>query len=227
MDDSNMHETNASLQHVEVLMARMTGDEKHDAAATSTLHALWVLYDVLRIEPGQVGRDRLYLSRGHGPMAYYAILAARGLIPESWLQDWCSFDSPLGLHPDRNLVSAVEISSGSLGHGLPLAVGSAIGLRAQRHCSRVVVLVGDGELDEGSNHEALELAAALGLGNLSVIVVDNSSASYGGQGQIAARFATEGWQVAAVNGRSLPQLRAALTARAEMPNVVIARIGDQ
>jgi transketolase len=100
-------------------------------------------------------------------MAYYAVLADRGFFPESWLADWVAWDSPLGYHPDRNLVPGVEISSGSLGHGLPLAVGSALGLRAQGIGSRVVVLVGDAELDEGSNHEALELAAALALDALT------------------------------------------------------------
>src|SRR5512139_838379 len=144
------------------LMARMTGDEKHSSAATSTLDVLWVLYDrVLRVSPATIGdpsRDRFYLSKGHGPMAYYATLAAKGFFPVEWLADWASFDSPLGHHPDRTLVPGVEISSGSLGHGLPLAVGRELGLMRQGIDSRVVVLVGDAELDEGSNHEAIELA---------------------------------------------------------------------
>ena len=102
----------------------------------------------------------------------------RGLHPRAWLAGWASYDSPLGYHPDRNLVPGVEISCGSLGHGLPLAVGTALGLRAQGIDARVVVLVGDAELDEGSNHEAVELAAALGLDALTVVVVDNRSSSY-------------------------------------------------
>ena len=138
------------------LMALMTGDEKHSVAATSTLDVLWVLYDrVLDVSPETIAdpaRDRFYLSKGHGPMAYYATLAAKGFIPVDWLAGWASYDSPLGYHPDRNLVPGVEISSGSLGHGLPLALGSALGLRAQGLDSRIVVLVGDAELDEGSNH---------------------------------------------------------------------------
>ncbi len=116
-------------------MSLMTGDEKHSAAATSTLDVLWVLYDgILDVSPDTVAdpaRDRFYLSKGHGPMAYYSVLAAKGFFPVSWLEDWASYDSPLGHHPDRTLVPGVEISSGSLGHGLPLAVGTALGLRAQ------------------------------------------------------------------------------------------------
>ena len=107
----------------------------------------------------------------------------------------------------------VEISSGSLGHGLPLAVGTALGLRAQGIGARVVVLVGDAELDEGSNHEALELAAALGLDALTVVVVDNRSSSYAVPGRIAARFETEGWQVATVDGRDHDALEKALSER--------------
>jgi transketolase len=137
------------------LMTAMTGDEKHGPSATSTLDVLWVLYDrVLRVSPETVddpGRDRFLLSKGHGPAAYYAVLAAKGFFPEEWLPRFGSEDSPLGYHPDRNLVPGVEISSGSLGHGLPLGVGLAHGLLARGLTEpRVFVLVGDAELDEGS-----------------------------------------------------------------------------
>jgi transketolase len=185
-----------------------------------------VLYErVLEVSPETIDdphRDRFLLSKGHGPMAYYAVLCDRGFLPESWLASWGSFDSPLGYHPDRNLVPGVEISSGSLGHGLPLAVGTAIGLRAQGIAARVVVLVGDAELDEGSNHEALELAAALGLGALTVVVIDNGSSSYAVPGRIAERFATEGWHAVTVDGRDHGELEAALSARPGRPNVVVA-----
>jgi len=207
------------------LMSVMTGDEKHSAAATSTLDVLWVLHDrVLDLRPDHPDRDRFLLSKGHGPMAYYATLVAQGRVPEEWLADWGSFDSPLGFHPDRNLVPGVEISSGSLGHGLPLAVGMALGLRAQGRPSRVVVLVGDAELDEGSNAEALALAAALGLSALTVVVVDNHSASYDQSRRLPARFAAEGWDVAVVDGRDHAALEATLRARHGRPNVVIADI---
>src|SRR6478752_2632361 len=196
-------------------MTLMTGDEKHSAAATSTLDVIRVLYErVLDVSPetvGDDGRDRFLLSKGHGPMAYYAVLCSQGFFPEEWLVGWASYGSPLGHHPDRNLVPGVEISSGSLGHGLPLAVGTALGLRAQGLPSRIVVMVGDAELDEGSNHEALELAAALRLDGLTVVVVDNRSSSYAVPGRIHERFATEGWQVESVDGRDQDALERALT----------------
>lgn len=215
------------------LMSLMTGDEKHTAAATSTLDVLWVLYDsVLDVSPESVTdpyRDRFLLSKGHGPMGYYAVLAAKGFVPVSWLGDWASFGSPLGHHPDRTLVPGVEISSGSLGHGLPLAVGTALGLRAQGIESRVVVLVGDAELEEGSNHEAVEVAAALELGALTVVVADNRSASYAQPGRIAERFRTEGWHTVDVDGHDHDRLAAALGRRPRLrgaPSVVVAHVRE-
>jgi transketolase len=220
------------VDNIQRLLTLMTGDEKHDLASYSTLDVLRVLYErVLDVTPATLDdphRDRFLLSKGHGPAAYYAVLCDRGFFPESWLRDWGTFDSPLGYHPDRNLVPGVEISSGSLGHGLPLAVGTALGLRAQGIDARVVVLVGDAELDEGSNHEALELAAALALDRLTVVVVDNRSSSYAVPGRIAKRFATEGWQVDTVDGRDHAALEAALSERpVGVPNAVVATVLDR
>jgi len=179
---------------------------------------LWVLYDqVLRVSPGTAGdpgRDRFLLSKGHGPAAYYAVLAAKGFIPESWLADFGSASSRLGYHPDRNLIPGVEIASGSLGHGLPLAVGLAHGLLAQGlSAPRVYVLVGDAELDEGSNSEAIVYAGAVGLPNLTVVAVDNRSSSYGwGPGGIEAHFAVSGWSSVRVSGRDHAALASAFRA---------------
>ncbi|MEU5095232.1 transketolase [Streptomyces sp. NPDC020996] len=212
------------------LMGLMTGDEKHGPAATSTLDALWVLYDrVLRVTPERAGdpeRDRFLLSKGHGPMAYYAVLAAKGFVPVEWLPGFGSYDSPLGHHPDRLLVPGAEIGSGSLGHGLPIAVGTALGLRAQGlHEPRVWVLIGDAELDEGSNHEAIAFAGPAGLGQLHTVVVDNASASHARPGGIAARFEAAGWSAVTVDGRDHQALYDAFTApHPGRPHVVVARV---
>ncbi len=216
------------------LMTLMTGDEKHGPSATSTLDVLWVLYDqVLRVSPETIddpGRDRFLLSKGHGPAAYYAVLAAKGFIPESWLAGFGSAGSPLGYHPDRNLIPGVEIASGSLGHGLPLAVGVAHGLIARGlrglggAAPRVFVLVGDAELDEGSNSEAVVYAGAVGLPNLIVVAVDNASSSYGwGPGGIEAHFAVGGWSVTRVDGRDHAALLAAFGA-GPGPRLVVAGV---
>jgi transketolase len=213
------------------LMTQMTGDEKHLPSATSTLDVLWVLYDrVLRVTPehaGDPGRDRFLLSKGHGPAAYYAVLAAKGFVPESWLPGFGGFGSRLGHHPDRTLIPGVEIGSGSLGHGLPLAVGLAHGLRVTQGAAgpRVFVLIGDAELDEGSNHEAIVYAGAVGLPNLTVIAVDNQSASHGwGAGGIESHFAVSGWSAIRVNGRDHDALYSALTTAPGRPHVVVATV---
>jgi transketolase len=220
------------------LMTMMTGDEKHGPSATSTLDVLWVLYDrVLRVSPDTVddpGRDRFLLSKGHGPAAYYAVLAAKGFFPESWLAGWGSAVSPLGYHPDRSLVPGVEIASGSLGHGLPLGVGLAHGLLARGlSAPRVYVLVGDAELDEGSNNEAIVYAGAVRLPNLTVVAVDNQSSSYGwGPGGIEAHFAVGGWSVVRVSGRDHAALAAAFSAGSSVagpwlvagPRLVVATV---
>ncbi len=178
----------------------MTGDEKHNPAAFSTLDVLWVLYDRV-LGDG----DRFLLSKGHGPMAYYAVLAAKGLIPEEELDHFGQFDSILGHHPDRVLLSPAGMSSGSLGHGLPMAVGVALTGR------RTFVLVGDGELDEGSNWEAVQFAGRARINELTAIVIDNRSATYGWPGGIAQRFDAEGWDALTIDGRDHDQIEMVLS----------------
>lgn len=227
-NDTALLTTDDDRDRLTGLMSLMTGAEKHTHAATSTLDVLWVLYDqALRVTPETVDdqhRDRFLLSKGHGPMAYYAVLAAKGFIDPALLPGFGSFDSPLGHHPDRTLIPGVEIGSGSLGHGLPLAVGTALGLRAQGLLDPAVwVLVGDAELDEGSNHEALAYAGAAGLSRLHAVVIDNDSATHGWRGGIASRFEAAGWSAVTVDGRDHDALRAAFTTpHPDRPLAVVA-----
>jgi transketolase len=221
--------TTLGYDDLPALLTLLTGDEKHDRSALSTLDVLWVLYDrVLRVdagEPDDPDRDRFLLSKGHGPAAYYAVLAAKGFVDADSLADFGGFESRLGYHPDRMLIPGVEISSGSLGHGLPIAVGMTLALDARRRGdARVVCLVGDAELDEGSNWEAVQLAGRLGLGRLTVAVVDNQSSTYHWPGGIAARFELEGWSSADVDGRDHEALERALTTTGDQPHVVVAEV---
>jgi transketolase len=215
----------APTDQLRSLVTRMTGDEKHAPSAHSTLDVLWVLYDrVLRIRPDTVDepdRDRFLLSKGHGPAAYYAVLAVKGFFPTEWLDGLGGWNSPLGHHPDRVLIPGVEVGTGSLGHGLGLAVGTAHGLRAQGYRdARTFVLVGDAELDEGSNHEAIAYAAAIGL-PLTAIVIDNQSSTHGWPGGIASRF--PGWVASVINGRDHDEIERALHIRHhDRPNVIVA-----
>jgi transketolase len=211
------------------LLTLQTGDEKHDSSAYSTLDVLWVLYDcILNVDPSRLDdpeRDRFLLSKGHGPTAYYAVLAAKGFIPVESLASFGGRDSALGYHPDRTLVPGVEISSGSLGHGLPIAVGTALALDARDiDEARVFCLVGDGELDEGSNWEAVQLAGRLSLSRLTTIVVDNASATYGWPGGIERRFELEGWDALRVDGRDHAAIAGALERRSDRPLCVVAEV---
>ena len=164
-------------------------------------------------------RDRFLLSKGHGPAAYYAVLAAKGFVDaEEPGRLRRASTSRLGYHPDRLLVPGVEISSGSLGHGLPIALGMTLALDARQQAgARVVCLVGDAELDEGSNWEAVQLAGRLGLGRLTVVVVDNRSSTYHWPDGVGARFALEGWSAARVDGRDHDALERALAATGARP----------
>jgi transketolase len=194
------------------LMERLKGDEKHDWAANSTYDVLWVLFDrVLGDE------DRFLLSKGHGPMAYYAVLAEKGLIPVDELDRFGEFDGMLGHHPDR-LLLGYGISSGSLGHGLGMAIGVALTGR------RTFVLVGDGELDEGSNWEAIQYAGRARVAGLTAIVIDNHSATYGWPGGIARRFDAEGWDAVTIDGRDHDAIERALSHRGAQPRAVIAEV---
>ena len=206
--------TTASYDTLPSLLTRLTGDEKHDRSSLSTLDTLWVLFDRV-LGPD----DAFVLSKGHGPAAFYAVLAAKGLMPVGELDRFGQFDSPLGYHPDRTLVPAAGIGSGSLGHGLPIAVGRALAGRT------VYVLLGDGELDEGSNWEAVQYAGRVGLTSLTAIVVDNLSSTYHWPGGVDARFRLEGWETARVDGRDHDALAAALgSASTEGPRCVVAEV---
>jgi transketolase len=211
------------------LAALATGDEKHEASSYSTLDALLVLYGrVLRVrpdDPGWEGRDRFLLSKGHGPAAFYAVLAWRGFFPAEWLPTFMRRGTRLGGHPDRLLVPGVEVSTGSLGHGLAMGIGTALALRARGRDSRCVVMTGDAELNEGSNWEAILLAPSLQLSNLTLVVIDNHSSSLP-LAPLDAKLAAFGWDVVTVDGRDHDSLERALLRRGEAPAAVVAEVED-
>ncbi|SRR6266487_5732252 len=216
------------LTYVKNLMALATGDEKHDTSAHSTLDVLWVLYDrILHYDPAHPyseKRDRFVLSKGHGPLAFYAILAAKGFFPSSALKNFETWEGFLGGHPDRNQVPGVEASTGSLGHGLPMAIGIALALRARKSDRRVFVLIGDGECNEGSIWESILLAGNLALSNLTCIVINNHSSTLS-LGNLAEKFTTFAWSATTINGRSHTQIEQALSQRdPQHPTAVIAEI---
>ena len=210
------------------LMTLASGDEKHDPSAYSTLDVLWVLYDrILHYDPTNPqseDRDRFILSKGHGPLVLYAILAQKGFFPKTELEKFLKWDGILGGHPDRNLVPGIEASTGSLGHGFPMAIGVALALRAKRIDRRVYVLIGDGESNEGSVWEAVLLAGNLHIENLTAILINNHSSTRN-LGNIVEKYESFGWQARVVNGRDTGAIESALSSPAvDQPSLVIAEV---
>jgi transketolase len=210
------------------LISLASGDEKHDPSAYSTMGVLSVLYDRIlhydAAKPQHEDRDRFILSKGHGPVVLYALLAQKGFFPTAELEKFLQWDGILGGHPDRNHVPGVEASTGSLGHGFPMAIGVALALKAKKIKRRVYVLIGDGETNEGAIWEAILLAGNLGLTNLTTILIDNRSSSRE-LGDIAAKFRTFGWEAATVNGRDEDAIEQALASPADdRPSLLVAEV---
>ncbi len=155
----------------------------HVGSAFSVIDILRVLYDdVLRFDsanPKWAGRDRCILSKGHGCLALYALLADKSFFPDAELDRFCAADGILGGHPDATKVPGVEASTGALGHGLSIGLGMALHLRVARSNSRVFVILGDGECNEGSVWVAAMCAGKHRLANLTAIVDYNKHQAYG------------------------------------------------
>lgn len=191
----------------------------HLSSSMSILEIVNVLlYEVMKFDaksPNAFNNDRIILSKGHAALSLYAILYQLGCITKEQLYSYSKFNSILGEHPDRNKVPAVDVSTGSLGHGLPNAVGMAIGFKAQSLDNKVYVIIGDGEANEGTNWESAYVADKLNLNNLVCIVDDNNSASH--TPDLGAKFTSFGWEVRTINGNSIDEVRKALTIPSEKP----------
>lgn len=196
------------------------GGRGHVGSAFSLVEILRVLYDdVLRYDPGNPRwpqRDRFILSKGHGCLALYVLLAEKGFFPEAELWRFCKTDGILGGHPEAGKVPGVEASTGSLGHGLPIGVGFALNARHEQAAHRVFVVASDGESNEGSVWEAALCAAKHKLSNLTVLVDYNKQQSYSTTYEVldldpfADKWRAFGFAVEEADGHSVEQLRAAL-----------------
>lgn len=179
--------------------------------------------------PADDNRDRLILSKGHGVIAQYAALKQIGLLNDEDLKSFKQNDTKLYAHPSMNLKSGIEFSSGSLGQGLSLGVGTALALkRKQNGTSRIFVVLGDGECDEGSVWEAAMSAVSFGLNNLTAIV-DRNRLQYDGDTEtvlplenFAEKWRAFGWDVEECNGHDTDELVNILSAKREKPFVLIA-----
>lgn len=193
------------------------GQRGHIGSSMSLVEIMRVLYDdILRFrphEPKWAGRDRMILSKGHGCIALYILLADKGYFPVETLDTFCHRDSILGGHPESNKVPGVEASTGALGHGLSIGVGMALAARMQKRDSRIFVVMGDGEINEGSVWEAALCAGKHKLSNLTAIIDYNKIQSAGPTREIqdleplADKWRAFGFEPVEVDGHDVDALR--------------------
>ena len=216
-------EASSVARYIRVQAARMIHRAKssHLGSALSMADLLAVLYTrTLRIDPNRpdwAERDRFVLSKGHACAPLYAVLAMRGFFPEDWLEDFYQDGAHLAGHATHVGVPGVEVSTGSLGHGLPIACGMALAGKRDGRAYRVFTLLSDGECDEGSVWEAALFAPHHRLDNLIVIVDYNKIQSLGtikevlGLEPFAAKWQAFGWAVREIDGHNVEEIDRVLT----------------
>lgn len=217
-----------------VVQALEGGGRGHLGSSMSMIEILHVLYSFhLNITPENFGspdRDRFILSKGHGCLALYAILAEKGFIPKEELTTFCKVDSRLGGHPERGKIPGVEASTGALGHGLPIGVGMAIAAKIRRQNHKIVVLTGDGEINEGSVWEAAMSASKHKLSNLTVMVDYNKLQSYGITKEVldleplVDKWKSFGFETVEMDGHNIEEIKSVLARlpfNKEKPSAII------
>lgn len=208
----------------------------HIGGGMSMLDMLVVLYfkymNIDTDHPDDPDRDRFVLSKGHGAIGYVPTLAERGFFDKELLLSFNKFKSPFGMHPDSLKIPGCDVSTGSLGHGLPMAVGLAMGARMQKKDFYTYCMVGDGELNEGSNWEAAMAAAHYKMDHLLVFVdrnmqmIDGPVEQIMGLEPLADKWRAFGWECLEIDGHDLNEIAKAIDHAKEIndkPVVIIAR----
>ncbi len=219
-----------------VIQLSHQGRTPHLGSSLSCVDILAELYlnhiKIDPISPEAPDRDRFFLSKGHAVTTLYAILAKQGFFPESELDaDYAEPGSRLPEHPSRNCVPGIEASTGSLGHGLGLACGVALGNRIQNIDANVYALLSDGECNEGSIWEAAMTAPAMKLDRVCAIVDVNKWQATGRSSEVLnleplhEKFAAFGWETTRIDGHNFSEIEAALNAfpaQSGKPTAIIA-----
>lgn len=214
------------------LQAVVEAGAGHIGGEMSAIDILTALYfRVLRIwpeDPKRPDRDRFVLSKGHVALALYVTLAKRGFLPEAEISTFLKPHSRLNGHPNCTKVPGVETNTGPLGHGLPVAVGMAKAAQLTGAAYHTYVLTGDGEMQEGSNWEAISAATQFGLTNLTLII-DHNRFQQGAAlkdtnnlAPFASKLAAFGWDVSEINGNAMAEIVPALERRGERPHCIVA-----
>ena len=219
----------------EILRMIVNAKGTHIASAFSIVEITLYLYEkILKINPKKPSdpkRDKFVLSKGHGCAALYVILANKGFFNKKELGRYCSENGILGGHPDSLRIPGVETSTGSLGHGLSVALGFALANKVNKSPSRVYCLIGDGEANEGSIWEAAQVAPHHRLDNLTVILDNNKLMISGFAKDILdplsfpEKFRSFGWNVISVDGHSFLKLSKAFEEAKKKkgrPTIIIA-----
>ena len=217
-----------------VWRALRAGGSGHAGGSCSAADILAALYfHRMRIRPAEPewpDRDRFVLSKGHANAALGAVLAQAGFIDDALLDRFYGYESPFGMHPDIK-VNGVEMCTGALGHGLSIGTGMALGARMQKQTFHTFVMVGDGELHEGSNWEAAMAASHYRLANLTVIVDFNKISQSGPLTELisidplADKWRAFGWEVREIDGHNMTEIVAifdALPLNTVRPSAIIA-----
>lgn len=219
----------------DIVKATWSAQASHVGSALSCVDILTSLYfDVANIDPKNskdLDRDRIILSKGHGGIGLLVTLAHRGFFPKQDLKKYCNNGSVLMGHTMRESAPGIEVTTGSLAHGLPIGVGMAIAAKADKLNSKVYVILSDGELDEGSNWEAIMAAGNFKLDNLIAIVDYNKIQSFGRVKDImdleplADKWRAFKWGVKQVSGHDFSQLKRSFSSvpiKRGSPTVLIA-----
>ncbi len=215
-----------------IIKAVFSSNSSHSGSALSIVDVLTILYfKVLNIDPinpSKIDRDKFILSKGHGSIALYSTLAERGFFSKELLNKFYCNDGILPGHLDKEAIPGIEVSSGSLGHGLSLGVGMAIANLLNCINSRIYVLCGDGELNEGSMWEAIMFASHKMLKNLVLIVDYNKLQGYGKTNEIINleplddKFRAFNWEVMQIDGHNFEEIEKALRGETSAPKAIIA-----
>ena len=201
----------------EILTTSCINKAGHIPSAFSILEILFSLYnDVMGTE------DKFLLSKGHGCLALYSLFYYKGYISKEQFYSFSQYDSLLGGHPDRNKLSQIEISAGSLGHGLPIAVGICLSKKIKNEDGRVFCLVGDGECNEGTTWESLLLADKLKLNNLICVIDNNNSQTRAvPTTDLKNKISSFGFETLNCDGHNLEELGKTFRTRSDKPLAVI------
>lgn len=199
-----------------VLRAMKAGRRGHWGSSSSLIEIMRVLYDdVAKYDPKTPkweGRDRIILSKGHGVLAQAVCLADKGFFPLEWLDSFCQKDGHIGGHPSPDHMPGIECHTGALGHGLSIGVGMAIAAKIRKQSHRIFVIVGDGEIQEGSVWEAAMCATKHKLDNLTLIIDHNKLQSAGfvnniqPLGALSDKFKAFGFETTECDGHNLEEL---------------------